>query len=149
MTPLGLTLALLVVVSSIGWIAYTVRRARREAPFLFGDPSNARDFEAEPDALWVLDLRGRRHRLGWGEIAEVRIRTTDRGPFTDDVFWEVATTDGGTVHVVPGSAPGIDGLLAIAGTVLIGFDHMAVVRALGSTANAVFRIWPPEDASGA
>ena len=64
------------------------------------------------------------------------------GPFAEDVFWafHVDGVQSGPALVIPSGAVGADGLLG-ALSALPGFDNEAVVRAMGSTADAVFIVW--------
>ncbi|MEM1298350.1 MAG: hypothetical protein AAGH68_03645 [Pseudomonadota bacterium] len=72
-------------------------------------------------------------------LVEVEIRTNDRGPFEDDLFWHLKDSLGQEL-LIPGGAKGTEDLLDILGT-LPGFDHLAVMRAMGSTDVARFPLW--------
>ena len=78
--------------------------------------------------------------VAWPELARVLIRTTDTGPFADDVFWLLERRDG-SVLVVPSEAAGADRLLERLQE-LPGFDNEAVIRASTSVENALFPCWP-------
>lgn len=74
-------------------------------------------------------------------LTRVEIHTTSDGPLAEDVFW-VFHVEGqpGPVLTIPAGAVGAERLLG-ALSALPGFDHDGVVRAMGSTADAVFIIW--------
>jgi hypothetical protein len=81
---------------------------------------------------------GERRSVAWGHLRSVRIRTTDAGPFTADVFWVLE--GGGSSCVVPQAARGEERLLARLQE-LPGFDSEAVIAAMRSTDNAEFTCW--------
>jgi len=78
--------------------------------------------------------------VAWPDLRSVTIRTTDQGPFVDDVFWLLERRDG-TVVAVPSEAAGEPALLERLQQ-LPGFDNEAVIRASMSIENAVFHCWP-------
>lgn len=78
-------------------------------------------------------------------LAEVRIVTTDDGPFEADVLWLLIPLDGPPLHI-PNDALGAEALLP-ALQALPGFDNAAVVRAMGSTTPATFTIWRADAAA--
>lgn len=72
---------------------------------------------------------------GWSWVREIRIRTTDEGPFLDDFFW-VFVDLAGEERV----APDLPGLLEqLQG--LPGFDNQAVIEASGCTEQREFLCW--------
>jgi hypothetical protein len=81
---------------------------------------------------------GRTEIIRWEDLQEVRIVTTDEGPFCDDVYW-VLTGDSSAL-VLPSESVGMDNLLARL-QVLAGFDNQAVIDAMGSVDNAQFVCW--------
>jgi hypothetical protein len=87
---------------------------------------------------------GREETIAWGDLAEVKIVTTDEGPWVDDVYWLLIDGTGTAGCAVPGSAEGHQELLRRLQE-LPGFDNEQVVRAMGSTTNAEFVCWrrPP------
>lgn len=76
--------------------------------------------------------------LTWNDIQRITIRTTDGGPFLEDVFIVVGTTNG-HIYAIPQSDA--DGEVLAALQTLEGFDNEAVIRAMGSTTNAEFVLW--------
>lgn len=86
--------------------------------------------------------------LAFDALIRVEILTTDQGPFADDHFW-LLTDEMGQSAMIPGGAQDAPKLLDRLGS-LPGFDHMAVLSAMGSTENAKFLIWqrPRQSVSG-
>lgn len=93
------------------------------------------------DAHGVRRLRGREvvEEVAWSELVAVHIATTDDGPFADDFFWLLQAEDG-TGCAVSGPDAEAHDLLARLSR-LPGFDAEAVLRACGSTDNALFPCW--------
>ena len=77
------------------------------------------------------------------ELEQVRVMTTDDGPYAEDVFF-VLIGAAQTGCVVPqGAMP--DQLLERLQQ-LPGFDNAALIQAMSSTDNAEFICWPPNAA---
>ena len=72
-------------------------------------------------------------------LVSVEIETSANGPAGEDLFWLLEDELGQKV-AIPGSADGAVSLLDRLGT-LPGFDHMAVVSAMGSSRDARFAVW--------
>ena len=69
------------------------------------------------------------------------VETNDTGPFGDDCWWQLhqdanSVPDCAFPQSAVGSQAVIDAL-----TALPGFDHMAMLIAMGSTDNARFAVW--------
>jgi hypothetical protein len=68
------------------------------------------------------------------------IETNDSGPFGADIWWLLFGADDRLACAFPQGAAGekaaVDRLLG-----LPGFDHEAMIMAMGSTGNAVFPVW--------
>ncbi len=79
----------------------------------------------------------------WDELRTVEIRTTDWGPFVEDVYLVLNAGDDGCV--VPQEAQGFNPLLERLQT-LSGFDNGAVGSAMTCTDNAIFPCWRRIDA---
>lgn len=77
--------------------------------------------------------------LALDALVRVEIVTTTDGPFGSDVFWHL-TDELGQTAIIPGGAQDITTLLDRLGG-LPGFDHIAVISAMGSTDDARFKIW--------
>ncbi len=79
--------------------------------------------------------------IRWSEVARVLIRTTDKGPFDDDVFFVLETTRESLV--IPQPARGCAELLRELQK-LPGFDNNRVIAAMGCTDNREFLCWERE-----
>lgn len=84
-----------------------------------------------------------REHVAWGNIARVRIMTTDHGPWREDVFF-VIDSKSGDGCVIPHDLAVRGGLLEALQTRLAGIDNAAVIEAMGSVQNRVFTIWDPK-----
>jgi hypothetical protein len=76
--------------------------------------------------------------VAWTDLEAVSIRTTDAGPFEDDLHWELHR-HGGVVSI--GSETEGIGALIERLQRLPGFDNEAVIAASSSTGNASFTCW--------
>lgn len=74
----------------------------------------------------------------WNDLQAIEIRTTDQGPFVEDVFLLLHTNEGGLA--VPQEADGSAALLAHLQQ-WPGFDTEAVIAAMTCTDNAAFPCW--------
>lgn len=81
---------------------------------------------------------GRIDTVRWDELRAVLIETSDRGPFEPDVFWILVGARGECV--IPQGASGDAELLARLQR-LDGFDNLAVIEAMASTASRRFVCW--------
>ena len=81
---------------------------------------------------------GPSEQVTWEDLQRVEIMTTGDGPFRPDVFWMLFGTVGGCA--IPQGATGEPALSRRLGQ-LPGFDHEAVIRAMGSTEDAHFLCW--------
>ena len=75
----------------------------------------------------------------WTDVVAVTIRTTDTGPFEDDLHWELHRRHGGVVSI--GSETEGIGTLIERLQRLPGFDNEAVIAASSSTEIASFTCW--------
>ena len=91
--------------------------------------------------LRFVRVSGGQELIGWDEISRVLIRTTDKGPFDDDVFFVLETTRGSLV--IPQPARGCAELLRELQK-LPGFDNNRVIAAMGCTDNREFLCWERE-----
>ena len=85
--------------------------------------------------------RGSTASVRWNDVQRVLIRTTDGGPFDDDVFFIVEAS--GKSYVVPQQAAGAEQLLERLQE-LPGFDNEAVIESMGCTDNKEFLCWERE-----
>jgi hypothetical protein len=85
---------------------------------------------------------GATESVEWAELRSVEIRTTDSGPWAEDVF--VVLYGRGCGCVIPQGAEGFDALLKRLQQ-LPNFDNRAVIEAMGCTENACFPCWSAVD----
>ncbi|WP_083410098.1 hypothetical protein [Mycolicibacterium rutilum] len=79
------------------------------------------------------DLTGVR----WDALTEVSLRTTDRGPAEEDVFFVFAYADGPSTAIGLGDSEELLPRLQR----LPGFDNEAFVQAMGHSSDGVFVLW--------
>jgi hypothetical protein len=81
-------------------------------------------------------------RAEWKEISEVRIQTTDEGPFLEDVFFDIHTSSESAPQVIVPHDDAVRGhLLEELQHRLPGLDDRAVVEAMGCCQRRAFVIW--------
>ena len=76
----------------------------------------------------------------WDALSSVVVMTTDDGPFADDVFWLLIGEGEGSGCAVPSQADGASALVHRLGE-LPGFDHRAMIEAMGCCTSATFLCW--------
>jgi len=94
----------------------------------------------DDNAIVHLRANGSKNSIGWNDLAEVGILTTDEGPMQEDVFLLLLDSTLKTGCVVPQGAEGFDKLLHRLQN-LHGFDNETAIQAMQSTANAKFLCW--------
>jgi hypothetical protein len=82
--------------------------------------------------------------IRWCDLEEIDFMTTDEGPFAPDLFLKL--TGGGTSCVIPSGTAGYDAVFGIVSE-YEGFDATASLLAMGSTENALFKVWERKPAS--
>jgi len=93
------------------------------------------------DDSGVLRVEGAiREQISWNEVHEIRIITTDEGPYREDVFFVLISADGKGC-LVPHDAAVRTKLLEELQSRFANLDDDAVIRAMGSTSNNNFLIW--------
>jgi len=94
----------------------------------------------DDDSITVTFPDGRTQSLHWNSLTKIVIRTTDQGPFVDDVFWELYVGD--TLKLSYPHHADIDhGLFNAMQERLRDFDNEVAIKAMGSTGNANFIVW--------
>jgi hypothetical protein len=81
--------------------------------------------------------------VAWDDLRLIEIRTTDVGPFLEDVFLVLHATESGCV--VPQEAEGFVKLVEYLQQ-WPGFDHKTLISAMTCTDNASFVCWRRGDA---
>ncbi len=92
------------------------------------------------DTIMRIRPDGTRETIRWDDLDEVRILTTDEGPWQEDVLFLLIAADGQCGCAVPQSSDGSQQLFEQLQQ-LPGFDNEAVIEAMTSTANAEFVCW--------
>lgn len=93
---------------------------------------------ADDGGIHCKRVNGTREDVQWNDINRVLIRTTDRGPFDDDVFFVIETRT--TTLVIPQPANGSHALLARLQQ-LDGFNNEAVIESMSCCENKEFVCW--------
>jgi hypothetical protein len=110
---------------------------------ILGDPSDDR---AQTEHLTIDDVGitrtapDLREHVAWGDIARVRILTTDQGPWLEDVFFVVDSRNGDGCVVTHDLAVR-SGLLEALQSRLEGVNNAAVIEAMCSAEAREFTIW--------
>ncbi len=94
----------------------------------------------EDDVLTVTDDKGVRRAIALSALSSIVIATDDSGPWGADVWWLFYDPDGQLGPAYPQGATGERFLLDRL-TQLPGFDHAAMIAAMGSTDVATFTVW--------
>jgi hypothetical protein len=81
-----------------------------------------------------------REQISWSDVTEIRIITTDEGPYREDVFFALVASDGKGC-LVPHDAAVRTKLLEELQFRFAGLDDDIVIKAMGSTSNNSFIIW--------
>lgn len=93
------------------------------------------------DDSGVLRVEGDvREQIAWDAIEEVRIVTTDGGPYQEDVFFVLADARGNGCLITHEAAERTK-LLEELQKRFPGVDDSMVIKAMGSTSNNSFVIW--------
>lgn len=93
------------------------------------------------DGLSVGTPDGKTESVAWKALTKVVVRTTDDGPWQSDVFWTFYAGADEPALVYPGGATGDTALLPAMHARLPGFNSEEVIKAMGSTSNALFTVW--------
>lgn len=93
------------------------------------------------DDMGVLRVDGDvREQIHWKDVEEIKIITTNEGPYREDVFFVLAGP-GGTGCLVPHDAAVRTKLLETLHARFPGLDDEMVIKAMGSTSNNSFAVW--------
>lgn len=82
---------------------------------------------------------GETQSITWQDVDCVAIETNDSGPWGADVWWLLEGQDRRVAY--PQGATGDSEMLGQLPNHFPGFDHAAVIQAMGSTSNARFVCW--------
>lgn len=89
----------------------------------------------------VIDPDGKDSIVPIKNLTKIDILTTEDGPWAPDVFWRFFIDDNDAVMIFPGGATGESELLTFMQDNFKNFDSVAVIKAMGSTSLATFKIW--------
>jgi len=89
-----------------------------------------------------------KEEVTWAEVAEIKIITTDEGPYKEDVFFVLVGPEKRGC-LVPHDAAVRTQLLEEMQKRFPGLDDGAVIKAMGSTSNNTFVIWKKAEAHAA
>ena len=121
----------------MGWLSW-MKDKYREANNAGINPEAAFVVTVTEEGVSCSRPNGSVEAVGWDDLKEVSIVTTDEGPFAIDVMWLLVGERGGCV--VPQGATGEDLLLERLQR-LEGFDNEAVLEAMASVENRKFVCW--------
>ena len=92
------------------------------------------------DRIDAVDPKGEVRSVAFADLRGVMIETNDTGPIGTDVWWLLFGADDRLACTFPQGATGEEAAIDRL-TGLPGFDHEAMIMAMGSTTNAVFQVW--------
>jgi hypothetical protein len=95
----------------------------------------------DDESISVIRQDDHRESVRWSDLSEVWIKTTNEGPFLEDVFYILIGKDQQSGCVVPQGAAGESELFGALQTCLPGFDNEKVIEAMSSTGNQSFLVW--------
>lgn len=93
------------------------------------------------DIISVIDPDGKESIVPIKNLTKIDILTTEDGPWAPDVFWRFFIDDNDAEIVFPGGATGETKLLTFMQENFKNFDSDAIIKAMGSTSLAAFKIW--------
>ena len=96
------------------------------------------------DGISVADPQGEEQTVALADVNGVMIETNDSGPTGMDVWWLLFGADDQLACAFPQGSIGEKEAVARLMS-LPGFDHEAMIMAMGSTTNAVFPVWRASD----
>jgi hypothetical protein len=95
----------------------------------------------DDESISVIRQDGSRESVRWSDLREVVIKTTDEGPFIEDVFIILIGKDQRSGCLVPQGADGESELFSALQARLPGFDNEKVIEAMSSSENRSFLLW--------
>jgi hypothetical protein len=133
------------------WVAFTESELVLPAIFfsgcaalIFFEPWLRRKLKEETVQIDETGVRRKagaiREQIQWPEVIEIRIITTDEGPFQVDVFFALVGSDGNGC-LIPHDAAERTGLLEELQSRFPDLDNEIVIKAMGCASNNDFLIW--------
>ncbi|WP_208353750.1 hypothetical protein [Pseudaestuariivita rosea] len=74
------------------------------------------------------------------DLVRLEVRTTNKGPFVNDLFWYLHSSDSYTPLIIPNDAKGVECMFDVINA-LPGADYKTATTAMTSAENANFVIW--------
>lgn len=102
-------------------------------------PRRRESVQVDDTGVIVVTNKGR-DEVRWDEVTRARIITTDAGPWGEDVFFVLESTEGKGC-AIPHAAAVRTKLLEEMQARFEGIDDRKVIEAMGSTSRAAFTIW--------
>ncbi len=99
------------------------------------------DITVSDDGFQCSRINGLNEEVLWADVTRILVRTTDRGPFDDDVFFVIET--GKLAYWIPQSATGVNDLFTQFEK-FDDFDFEPVLEAMSCTDNHEFVCWQRE-----
>lgn len=90
------------------------------------------------DAVELRWPKGPNETVRWSDVQGIVIRTTDKGPFDEDVFFVLEA--GKDTFVIPQEADGVTDLVERIQQ-LPGFNNEALIESMGCTERKLFLCW--------
>ncbi|MFC4004828.1 hypothetical protein ACFS2C_23880 [Prauserella oleivorans] len=112
---------------------------------MFPDSSTAHSRSVSVDDTGVRRqlADGTEESVNWEDLATVVVRVIPEGPWKEDVFLMLASSDG-TGTAVPSGDPAANALIERLQT-LPGFDHDTFVEAMTTDADQAYVVWKAGD----
>lgn len=92
------------------------------------------------DSICITDHAGMTKEVQKSDLSGVIIETNDTGPWGADVWWLLFGGDDRVVCAFPQGTTGEADVIKFL-TALPAFDLGEMIKAMGSTSNAVFPVW--------
>lgn len=106
-------------------------------------PDDGRRLTVTESSITLVDDHGSTS-VAIADLVRIEVRTNDRGPLEDDMFWLLSTAS--ATLEVPSGIPGEEDLWPILKR-LPGFDYGKVAEASSSIENRTFLCWAKQGAS--
>ena len=124
--------------TTIVLIAAPYLRSWRERISAYGPVNERVEFDGE--SIRRTMQSGKIESIQWTELSEIEIRSTDGGPWSEDLYWLLLNQDRSKGCAIPNNANGFADLL-VKLQALRGFDNQKVIEAMSSTKNDWFLVW--------
>lgn len=122
----------------IEWIISVFRKHRVSKTSSYPESIQGLNIAFDSEIIWSDLSDGNKSVIAWHELNEIKIVTTDEGPFRDDVFWVLQAEDVCICFPI-----GVEGEQEFLERVqeLVGFDNTALINSMSSAHNQEFKCW--------